>query len=666
MAFGADSTVTVDLLARDKSERDTKSFAKNIDKVADSADKASKKTDKFGESSDKAVGRIQKMDHEIAVVRQNLAFLHEAFGDASDAAERMDISKGIRKAEADLKRITKSRDALKDLLPDPEPAAKNFLQRFSAELSDGQSTIGAGLAKGLRGAGSAAIPVLAGMAIGAAPLIGGTIAGAIIGGAGVGGVVGGAILAAKDTRVKAAGELLSLHLLSGLQSRAGVFVEPMIKASRQISSAFDESADDINRIFKNSARFVEPLAKGATYALTRITRGIADLTDGAGPVIRELSAGIGGVGDAIGQTFSMLKDNGVEAALALRTTFGAVAETIKAVGGAINLLTESYGFLAKVGAFGPEVAQQYIQIEASAKIAAAGNQNFAGSLGLVQGATGGAAAGITNVNNSMLNLNNTMRAATDPLFGFLDAQVKVWTSQGKLDKAIKEHGSRSKEAAAATRELAAAALELDGRAAEVGTTADGKLTPALRRTLVQAGLTEKEIRGVEAQLRAAKRAVDSYNGSSGRAHVSLDTGSTESKIEALKKRLASIKNRTVYVTTVFNEGRRIAVEDRLGRTNPGEFRATGGPVRAGKAYVVGDGGRPEVFVPDRDGKIVPSIEQYARSNMSGGDWSRPGAAAGGTIAVTVSVAGGADSKVADLINNLIRNGQIRISADAVA
>jgi hypothetical protein len=38
-------------------------------------------------------------------------------------------------------------------------------------------------------------------------------------------------------------------------------------------------------------------------------------------------------------------------------------------------------------------------------------------------------------------------------------------------------------------------------------------------------------------------------------------------------------------------------------------RAMGGPVTAGMPYLVGER-RPEVFVPDRSGRIVPSVEQF--------------------------------------------------------
>lgn len=41
-------------------------------------------------------------------------------------------------------------------------------------------------------------------------------------------------------------------------------------------------------------------------------------------------------------------------------------------------------------------------------------------------------------------------------------------------------------------------------------------------------------------------------------------------------------------------------------------RAYGGSVNAGQPYIVGDAGRPEVFVPRRDGQIVPSLSDFAR------------------------------------------------------
>lgn len=51
-----------------------------------------------------------------------------------------------------------------------------------------------------------------------------------------------------------------------------------------------------------------------------------------------------------------------------------------------------------------------------------------------------------------------------------------------------------------------------------------------------------------------------------------------------------------------------------------EYRAEGGPVKRNKAYIVGEK-RAEVFVPDQDGTIIPSIAQAAGG---GGGWTGGG------------------------------------------
>jgi hypothetical protein len=51
----------------------------------------------------------------------------------------------------------------------------------------------------------------------------------------------------------------------------------------------------------------------------------------------------------------------------------------------------------------------------------------------------------------------------------------------------------------------------------------------------------------------------------------------------------------------------------------GGARATGGPVSRGRAYLVGER-RPELFVPDDDGWIHPSVRPYAGSGGGDGHW----------------------------------------------
>lgn len=49
-----------------------------------------------------------------------------------------------------------------------------------------------------------------------------------------------------------------------------------------------------------------------------------------------------------------------------------------------------------------------------------------------------------------------------------------------------------------------------------------------------------------------------------------------------------------------------------------QLRASGGPVRKGQPYVVGDGGRPELFVPDQDGYIQPRVPRAAMAASGSG------------------------------------------------
>jgi phage-related minor tail protein len=63
----------------------------------------------------------------------------------------------------------------------------------------------------------------------------------------------------------------------------------------------------------------------------------------------------------------------------------------------------------------------------------------------------------------------------------------------------------------------------------------------------------------------------------------------------------------------------------------GGFRADGGSVTAGKAYVVGER-RPELFVPNTSGMILPSTEMAASSSNQ-------------SINLTVNVASGTPEQV---------------------
>ena len=526
------------------------------------------------------------------------------------------------------------------------------LRRFKKLLGDSGTEAGVGfaakfsqvIAKMPIGAPVAAFG--AGVAVAAAPLIGATISAAVIGGAGAGGVIGGVLLASRDERVKAAGTALGQVLLQDLEIRAQrQFVDPMLSSIRDVQRGFNAMDDDLDRIFANGSRLLRPLTNGAIAFVQRITTGVADLTDAAGPVIDVLSQGIGDLGNEIANLFTSLKDNGVDAATALHVVFTLVNTTIRATGIAINALTESFGFLAKIGAFGQDAQLEYIRLEANAKIAAAANRDvstsflsvhdqaktaasgmgamvtqalrLAGPVGASALAADAHARAMRGELGAMTELNTVTRSMIDPLFAFTEAQKKVKTAQDLASEAVRKHGRNSTEAREATRNLATAALDLQARSGALAQGFNGKLTPSMRQTFEAAGLTKRQIRDVEGQLVSAKKAADKYDGKYN-ANVSL-TGANSVKASlrdlliqqnALKKGISVSASASAFRKNEFHAG---------GWTGPGSKYRPAGTVHADE-FVIQKSARQKIEAQ------VPGL--LDRMNATG---QIPGYAAGGQV-----------------------------------
>ena len=103
----------------------------------------------------------------------------------------------------------------------------------------------------------------------------------------------------------------------------------------------------------------------------------------------------------------------------------------------------------------------------------------------------------------------------------------------------------------------------------------------------------------------------------------------------------------------------LTVQDILPPLNVFSFpaRAAGGPVGAGMPYIVGDGGRPELFVPNQSGYILPRVP----AGFGGGGGVAP---RGDTYHVTVQVGGSVVSEgqlVETVYNGLLAKKRSRPS-----
>src|SRR5690606_18889757 len=120
-------------------------------------------------------------------------------------------------------------------------------------------------------------------------------------------------------------------------------------------------------------------------------------------------------------------------------------------------------------------------------------------------------AGAVSATTSALQAqSDELRAQIDPVYAFMRAQEDVRVAQKNYNKAVKDGGINSREAALAAAELTTKGLALGSAAGQIGDQLSGGLTPALRGTLSAAGLTDKQIQGVEKALKDAKKAAEDY------------------------------------------------------------------------------------------------------------------------------------------------------------
>lgn len=221
---------------------------------------------------------------------------------------------------------------------DNDKLGRDMGQSLEKEFTRSTAKLSSSLLSAFESVGTSVGPLLAVGAVAAAPLIANTLAAAVIGGAGVGGMVGGLLVASKDTRVRAAFDDVAKRLQTRLETAAGSFVQPAIDGVHTISKAIDSI--DLESIFRQSSRFVAPLAASVASAIADLGDGLEDLVRNAGPVINAISVGVEGLGEAIGKGLSSLSDNADEAALSLHEVFNAVQLLTSVTFGLVNALVE--------------------------------------------------------------------------------------------------------------------------------------------------------------------------------------------------------------------------------------------------------------------------------------------------------------------------------------
>lgn len=597
-----------------EAEKATLGLKDGLEDVATEGDRAGDKLGKkFGESGKAA----HVLRGEIDQTRGTLANLAHEFANTDDAAKRLDITKSIRKQQGELRQLL----SVEKLLPKPaavEAVGSKIGKTLGTSIGDHLELLKSG-------------PALAAIAAVAAPVIGATISAAVIGAAGVGGVIGGVVLAAKDPRVKGAGTQLGRTLLGDLQQDADPFIQPVLKAIATIEGRFGAMNTRIKSIFSTSSGFLGPLVDGTLDAVDGVLRGVDALVSKGAPVIDALGDSFGILGNSVGDALSTISGDSEDAASALTNLAKATGGAIEATGYLVRGLTELYGWVSFVPGKIHGVSEAlggFVGIgdqankTISGTVAATAQQVIQNTL--LGSSYGGTAEGIAYT-NELLAANQkrldeaaaaaqSLRKANQDLYGTETAVAQAFAD---ANKAISEHGKgldvNTQKGRDNRTTIAGVADSINAEyknliAVNGVTPTTSKQAGDLRNKFI--GLAEK----AGASASQAKNLANRLLEIPAKKDVKINADPSDA-IAASREAKAAInsvnsKSVSITVTTVLRTNR---VGDEALHGLP--RKAAGGSVSARRAYLVGEK-RAEVFVPDQNGTIVPSVSQYAAGNAT--------------------------------------------------
>jgi len=398
------------------------------------------------------------------------------------------------------------------------------------EATEHAGKIGKSLADGLtRSFGPVGGQLVAVLGVGvaaAAPMLGAAVSAAIVGGAAGTGVIGGLALAARDPRVKAMGISLGEEVMGGLEQRAEVFVGPALRGISKLRAGFREIGPDLDKIFENSSKYVDPLVDGLVSGSKKIISGVATAIGRAGPIIDQFSESFDRIGGAVGDAFETLSEDTEASAAGFDALTDAIVGTIGGAADLINALTKTFGALEQTDdaidswrhsledalSFGDRAGTQFditadgmTNMERKAKEAAEANHGLADSSKDATSAT-------QAHTESLKELADELRAETEPTFALLKATTDLGEARTKYGKAVKKYGADSAEARDELNNMTSSAIDLQGAVGELGAEFNGELSPSLLKTLDAAGFTKKEIAALAREFQATKRRAEDFEG----------------------------------------------------------------------------------------------------------------------------------------------------------
>jgi acetolactate synthase regulatory subunit len=527
---------------------------------------------------------VEKLDHDIHSAKDSLASLAREFAKASTAAERLSVSRQMKRQSAELGQLTKARN----LLPSEEELA-------GVGAKAGQD-ISKGIEKSMLENVNPMMAILAGMAVGSAPFIGAAISGAIVGGAGLGGVIGGVMIASKDARVQSAWHQFADSAKSSMQQAAAPFVPAMQDAIHVAGREFNSLVPTIRGIFANSARYLAPLTEGLAGFVSKFSTGFATAVARAGPVIAAISQNLPRLGESLGHLFEVASEHAEAGANALNVMFEIVTATVDAVSTLVGWLSKAYEIeQASLGNFGPLLGtlNKVTGATDTATSSAGGFQTALDTTGKSANYAAGQLAAVIKSTNELADANISV----------YEAETNVSQAVRDSTDALKKNGHEHDVSSAkgrANREVIANLATTFNTATDANVKAGTSAAQATRKYDQQRASFIKAAQAAGYTAREANNLADKmlHVPKSRAITISSNAGYAKGAVQGVINTINNVpraKHITFYLDVVGKGA--VAAAIKVGK------RAGGGPVRRGQPYLVGEEG-PELVVPQADGDVM--------------------------------------------------------------
>lgn len=553
--------------------------------VSTAAKKAARGLGDMGDAADDAARDTKNLDKAIGDTQKTLAKLRS---EASRSADPLSFVKDINRQKRNLKSLTTLMAEAGD------DGAKGFRARFVARLGPlmAHAPIGPALA----------VPIAA-----AAPMLASVLSSALAGGAGLGVIGAGIALQFQDPKVQAAASRLGLTIKSTLTDASAPLRDETLDAIQDVRNEVQKMGPELREIFALAAPETRKFTAGLTGGIREALPGIKSLTRESGSFADVWQRRIPAFGKEISRQFDIIAGGADESAAVLEEFFAALQLGVATIGPSIRLLSETAGFLDRIGAltggFLPLI-EKLVGTRNAADQTTPSIEETVGALDKLGAEAVGTSGEIKTLADTMREWEQANRSAVSAEVAFEEAIDAATAAAKENGRTTDTNTAKGRANMTALNELAGAAVE-NAQAIRESTGSQERANAAMQRGY------NRFVAAAQA-MGMSKTKADQLARSLGlippgkTITIRYPTMSAaEIKARALASAISSIDTykEIQIVQRLSTRGVRVA-----GVTGAGGFseRAAGGPLLPGKRYLVGERGPELLEMGSQGGHMTPN------------------------------------------------------------